>query len=72
MTYVFLTRTFLTNPGYLPQWLRDRTLEDHDEIDRILRVYNMRLWAANKIYSFEEFVEKADNEGQLDGRSYEN
>ena len=60
MTYVFLTKTFLTNPGYLPRWLRTPITDPGSDHYRVLRVYNMRVWVANKLYTFEEFVEKPE------------
>ena len=60
MTYLYLTMTFLTNPGYLPRWLRDINIDPTTDPYRTLRIYNMRVWIANKLYLFEEFLEKED------------
>ena len=60
MTYAFLTMTYLRNPGYLPKWLRAPVALD-PEADplQLVRVYNLRLWLANGIYSFEEYLQKS-------------
>ena len=61
-TYLFLTKTFLTNPGYLPRWLKVPMSQDGTAPYRVVRVYNMRFWMANKIHSFEEFLTPSDEE----------
>ena len=50
MTYVFLFKTWMLNPGYLPKWLTDETVQNRPEL---LRIYNMRTWMANNIYDFD-------------------
>mmetsp|Transcript_155 Transcript_155/g.219 ORF Transcript_155/g.219 Transcript_155/m.219 type:complete len:90 (+) Transcript_155:154-423(+) len=60
MTYAFLTRTFLTNPGYLPKWLKVPKIEIGAEPKNLVRVYNLRHWIANKIHLHDEFLEPAD------------
>ena len=62
MTYVFLFKTFITNPGYLPSWLKVPVTQEGYTPTRVVRIYNMRFWMANKIYSFEEFAELPDIE----------
>ena len=63
MTYIHLTRTFITNPGYLPSWLKLPALNARSEQPvNLVRVYNMRFWMANKIHNFEEFLLVEDAE----------
>ena len=65
MTYIHLTRTFITNPGYLPSWLKIPALNARREQPvNLVRVYNMRFWMANKIHNFEEFLLVEDAEAQ--------
>lgn len=64
MTYLHLSRTFITNSGYLPAWLKIPQLNARREQPvNLVRVYNMRFWMANKIHSFEEFL--LDEEQQV-------
>ena len=69
MTYAFLTRTYLMNPGYLPKWLRTPIAldagTDAAQACKLVRVYNLRLWVANKLHSFDEFIQK---EGEVGGQ----
>ena len=52
-TYLFLFRTFAVNPGYIPQWLKLTKNSDGTGPVRVVRIYNMRTWMANGIYSFD-------------------
>ena len=61
MTYIHLTRAFLANPGYLPNWLKVPMNANGEAPTDIVRIYNMRFWMANKIYMFDEFI-KPDQE----------
>ena len=65
MTYVHLTLAFLTNPGYLPQWLKHPLDHNNKAPEALLRIYNLRLWMANKIHTFEEFLEPDDEESSI-------
>ena len=62
MSYAFLTLTFMLNPGYLPRWLRVPTIDPGSDPKRLLRIYNARLWVANKILSFDEFIERDEEQ----------
>ena len=69
MCFAFLTQSFFWNPGYLPHWLY---FNPEAEPERLLRVYNLRLLAANKILTFEEYVEpELDSFSADDGRDIE-
>lgn len=62
MTNIFLIRTFIANPGYLPKWLKTPLNSQREPPVNLVRVYNMRFWMANKIHSFEEFVQPIEEE----------
>ena len=68
MTFLFIFKTFLTNPGYLPEWLKTPLTADKQVPHELLRIYNLRFWRANRIYSFEEFVvnDEEDNNIEID------
>ena len=66
MTYVFILKTFFTNPGYLPEWLKTPMTADRQPPLEIVRIYNLRFWRANRIYSFEEFVTSEDDNIEID------
>ena len=53
MTYAYLTKTFMLNPGYLPSWLCAPTIDADCDTNRLLRILNLRLWVANKIITYE-------------------
>lgn len=54
MTFAFLTRTFIANPGYLPSYLKTPLVQDKFAPLRLIRIYNVRFWQRNKIHSFDE------------------
>ena len=58
MTYVHLARAYVTNPGYLPEWLKTPCTNEGLAPVQLLRIYNMRTWMANGIYTFEEFADQ--------------
>ena len=61
MTYAHLIRCLLANPGYVPDWLKaPLKLPEKLAPLELVRLYNMRSFESNNIYSF-------DN---LDGRSH--
>mmetsp|Transcript_9458 Transcript_9458/g.12860 ORF Transcript_9458/g.12860 Transcript_9458/m.12860 type:complete len:87 (-) Transcript_9458:941-1201(-) len=62
MTFIFIFKTFFANPGYLPEWLKTPLINGRDHPTNLIRVYNMRFWRANQIYSFEEFIAPDDDE----------
>ena len=66
MTYVHLTLSFVMSPGYAPDWLKCQPGRDGKPPYRLLRIYNMRFWARNNIYSFDEFDYSADQEANAD------
>ena len=61
MTYLFIIKAFISNPGYLPEWLK-LPLSANETPHDIIRVYNMRFWRSCGIYEFEEFVASGDQE----------
>jgi len=71
MTYVFLLRTFITNPGYVPSWLKTPLTSEALAPMNLVRIYNMRFWMANKIHSFDEFADQPDIEISLGSSSQE-
>ena len=62
MTYIHLTLAFISNPGYLPKWLKAPPTLNEKAHEAQLRIYNLRIWMANKIHTFEEFLEPSDEE----------
>ena len=71
MTLVFLTRTFIANPGYLPSWLKTPLTSNREPPINLVRIYNMRFWTANKIYSFEKFAEPGAATASHDDDNFE-
>ena len=65
MTYVFILTSFILSPGYLPDWLKVSPGRDGKAPSELLRIYNMRFWARNNIYNFEEFDYSMDNEAAV-------
>ena len=64
MTYVFILECFVASPGYLPKWLKANLTSDSKAPMSLIRIYDMRFWMRNKIYSFEEFDNSHDMEQQ--------
>ena len=65
MTYVFILASFILSPGYLPEWFKTAPGRDGKAPMRLLRIYNMRFWARNNIYSFDEFDYSNDLEATI-------
>ena len=55
-TYFFLIKACLRNPGFLPEWLKEPLVDGKFSPQNLLRIYNMRTWMANGIYSFEKYT----------------
>ena len=56
MTYIHLSLAFFSNPGYIPKWLKVPMNSQREAPLDLVRIYNMRFWMANNIYSFDEFI----------------
>ena len=66
MTLVFQIRTYITNPGYLPKWLKTPLNQNGMVPEQLVRIYNARFWIANRIYMFDEFIAPAaEDEGLI-------
>ena len=65
-TFIHLTRAFISNPGYLPAWLKTPLNSRREAPLALVRVYNMRFWMANGIYNFEEFIAPDDSEAKVE------
>ena len=55
MTYYFLFKACFRNPGYLPEWLKEPLIDNQFAPENLVRIYNMRTWMANGIYSFDKY-----------------
>ena len=66
MTYIFLARAYLANPGFVPLWLKTPLNANREAPLNLVRIYNMRFWMANRIHSFEEFVEHANDDENIE------
>ena len=70
MTFAFLTMTYLKNPGYLPKWLKAPVaLDPVGEPLKLVRVYNLRMWVANGIHSFDELVQPLSQSAEQEEES---
>jgi len=62
MTYIHLAVTLVMDPGYLPEWLKAPLKQDKKAPMELVRIYNIRLWKANKIKDFESFFEDVESQ----------
>ena len=56
--YLFMFRVYISNPGYIPSWLKHPKTDEGLAPCNVLRIYNMRTWMANGIYSYDEFADE--------------
>ena len=54
MTYLHLIKTNRADPGHLPDWLKTTSQPNSLTPDELVRLYNMRSFESNKIYSFDD------------------
>ena len=69
-TYVYIFITFTVNPGYLPAKYKTPKTSKGYAPCALLRIYNMRLWMANDIYTFDEF--SGERHADLEGGDLQN
>lgn len=62
-TLVYLIISWKTVPGYLPNEFKTPLTEEGFAPVPLLRLYNMRSWLANGLYTFDELC---DNQSQKD------
>ena len=61
-TYLHLGRCFLSDPGYVPDWLK-APLKMPEKLAplELVRLYNMRAFESNNIYSFDNLDSRRNN-----------
>ena len=57
MCMIFLVKTWLKNPGFLPRYFETPLTSENLSPMRLIRIYNMRTWAANNIFDFKNYVD---------------
>ena len=65
MTFVFLFRTYASNPGFMPKWLKVANASADNPPTKLLRIYNFRTWMASQIFPMARLA-TADPSGDSD------
>ena len=59
MTYVFIIKTLISDPGYVPDVFKVPARADKMAPLELVRIYNMRSWIKNGIHDFQKDLESA-------------
>ena len=67
MMYAHLIRCLLADPGYIPGWLKAPLKPEKLAPLELVRLYNMRAFEWNDIYSFDNLDARSVNTGDVGG-----
>ena len=66
MTYAHLVTCLISDPGYIPEWLKAPLKPEKLAPLELVRLYNMRSFESNDIYSFDN-LDARNNAGDIGG-----
>ena len=67
MTYAHLIRCLFADPGYIPNWLKAPLKPEKLAPLELVRLYNMRAFEWNDIYSFDNLDARGADTGDVGG-----